>query len=55
MIDYINLATEKIAYYTDVLAQREAERAAYVKMIRVEWAQRNGNDSGFDPYVACED
>lgn len=53
MTDYINLATEKTAYYEDMSVEREAERVAKVEMIRVEWAQRNGNDSGFDPYADC--
>lgn len=22
---------------------------------RIEWAQRNGNDSGFDPYADCDE
>ena len=28
----------------------EAQRAE-AELARIEWAQRNGNDSGFDPYA----
>ena len=28
----------------------EAQRAI-AELARIEWAQRNGNDSGFDPYA----
>ncbi len=31
-----------------VIAKKEAEEVQ--EDIRREWAQRNGNDSGFDPY-----
>lgn len=51
MIDYINLKAEKTSYYADMFVEREAERIAKTEVARIQWAQRNGNDSGFDPYA----
>lgn len=45
---------ERAAYCEDVAAQREADRIAAIEVDRSNWAQRNGNDSGFDPYAGCE-
>jgi len=45
---------ERAAYREDVAAQREADRIAAIEADRFNWAQRNGNDSGFDPYAGCE-
>lgn len=41
---------ERAAYREDVAAQREEERMEALEETRRQWAQRNGNDSGFDPY-----
>ena len=38
----------------DQARELENERAAINEMIRREWAQINGNDSGFDPYADNE-
>jgi hypothetical protein len=46
--------TECAAYREDVATQREADRIAAIEADRFNWAQRNGNDSGFDPYAGCE-
>lgn len=48
------MTTEKAAYYADMAAEREADRLAMVEAQRLQWAQRNGNDSGFDRYANCE-
>ena len=45
---------ERVAYREDVASQREADRIAAIEADRFNWAQRNGNDSGFDPYAGCE-
>ena len=37
-------------YKEDMAAIAEKERMEAVENERREWAQRNGNDSGFDPY-----
>ena len=49
-----DMKTETKNYYSDKAQQtvdREYERN---EIARREWAQRNGNDSGFDPYAYCE-
>lgn len=46
---------ERAAYREDIAAQREEERITDLEANRINWAQRNGNDSGFDPYAGCED
>lgn len=43
-------ATEWANYREDMVSEREAERAALEDAARREWAQANGNDSGYDPY-----
>ena len=45
---------EGAAYREDVASQCEADRIAAIEADRFNWAQRNGNDSGFDPYAGCE-
>ena len=45
---------ERAAYSEDVASQREADRIAAIEDDRFNWAQRNGNDSGFDSYAGCE-
>ena len=39
---------EDMAHYAYEAQRAESELA------RIEWAQRNGNDSGFDPYAYCD-
>ena len=46
--------TERAAYRADIAAQREEDRIAAIEVDRINWAQRNGNNSGFDPYAGCE-
>ena len=48
----MNKADKKIAaeYKEDMAAIAEAERREAQEEERRQWAQRNGNDSGFDPY-----
>ena len=49
--DTYDMAAEAIAIREDTAqAAYEAQRAV-AEMARIEWAQRNGNDSGFDPYA----
>ena len=45
---------ERAAYSEDVASKREADRIAAIEADRFNWAQRNGNDSGFDLYAGCE-
>ena len=45
---------ECVAYREDVAAQREADRIAAIEADRLNWAQRNGMNSGFDSYAGCE-
>jgi DNA-binding GntR family transcriptional regulator len=42
------------AYLEDAAAEKAAEQASKAEAARIDWAQRNGNDSGFDPYAGCE-
>jgi hypothetical protein len=37
-------------YKEDIAAIAEQARIEFEENIRREWAQANGNDSGFDPY-----
>ena len=48
----MNKADKKIAaeYKEDMAIIAEAERREAQEEERRQWAQRNGNDSGFDPY-----
>ena len=46
-----NHKTERTAYIEDMKQQQEDNRTAAAEQARREWAQRNGNDSGFDPYA----
>jgi len=46
---------EAAAYRQDLQQQREAHRIAQAEANRRAWAQRNGNDSGFDPYADIQD
>ncbi len=41
---------ELIDYKNDISAEKEKARFELQEAIRREWAQVNGNDSGFDPY-----
>jgi hypothetical protein len=45
---------ERVAYRDDIAAKREEDRIAALEADRFNWIQRNGNDSGFDPYAGCE-
>ena len=45
---------EAKAYYEDLRQQSEQERLEQVQQARNAWAQRHGNDSGFDPYAGLE-
>lgn len=45
---------ERAAHREDVAAQREADRIEAIEADRINWAQRHGNDSGFDPYAGRE-
>ena len=42
---------EAQAYREDMAQQREDARIAQAEEARINWAQRHGNDSGFDPYA----
>lgn len=44
-------AVEAKAYNEDMQQQRENDRAALAEQRLVEWAQRQGNSSGFDRYA----
>ena len=37
-------------YKEDIAAIKEQANFEFKEIIRREWAQSNGNDSGFDPY-----
>lgn len=52
--EIIDTKEEKVAYFADMAAERDAERRCFAEAARRDWAQRNGNDSGFDPYAGCE-
>lgn len=39
------------AYLEDMAQQREDARIAQAEEVRINWAQRHGNDSGFDRYA----
>ena len=51
MIEKHDMKTEEKNYREDLAAIREAERVEIQEMVRREWAQKNGNDSGYDPYA----
>lgn len=53
-MDYepFNYKAEQAAYREDVAAMREEARIVALEEERIQWAQNNGNDSGFDPYWA---
>lgn len=44
-------AKEAANYREDMAQESEERRVAVAEDRRREWAQRNGNDSGFDPYA----
>lgn len=46
---------ELTEYKEDMVAIAEKTRFGAEENIRREWAQVNGNDSGFDPYWNLED
>ena len=46
----IDVKAEAKAYYEDKAAEAEVARIEAAEEARRNWAQRNGNDSGFDPY-----
>lgn len=46
----VNMKAEAKAYYEDMAAAKEAARIEAAEAARISWAQRYGNDSGFDPY-----
>ena len=43
---------EQAAYREDIADMREEARIAVIEEERIQWAQRHGNDAGFDPYWA---
>ena len=53
-IEYINEKQEFKNYIEDMKAEKEIERLEREEIRRREWAQQNGNDSGYDPYCDCE-
>jgi hypothetical protein len=46
--------TEAANYQADVKQRKEDQRAEQAEQQRRTWAQRNGNDSGFDHYAQYE-
>ena len=46
--------TEAANYLEDMKQLKEDQRAEQAENQRRAWAQRNGNDSGFDPYAQFE-
>ena len=46
--------TEAVNYRQDMQQRQEDQRADQIEEQRRAWAQRNGNDSGFDPYAQFE-
>ena len=46
--------TEAANYREDMQQLKEDQRAEQAENQRRAWAQRNGNDSGFDPYAQFE-
>jgi hypothetical protein len=46
--------TEAASYLEDMEQLKEDQRADQAEQQRRTWAQRNGNDSGFDSYAQYE-
>lgn len=46
--------TEAANYLEDMQQLKEDQRADQIEEQRRAWAQRHGNDSGFDPYAQFE-
>ena len=49
-----DMKAEKKAYREDMAHEAEMERLARLEWARISYAQKYGNDSGFDPYADCE-
>ena len=52
-MDYeeFDMTAEAKAYREDMAHEAYKAQRAEAELARIEWAQRNGNDSGFDPYA----
>lgn len=49
--DTYDMIAEAKAYCEDMAHEAYKAQRAEAELARIEWAQRNGNDSGFDPYA----
>jgi hypothetical protein len=49
--DTYDIKAEAKAIRDDLEHEAYQARRAEAELARIEWAQRNGNDSGFDPYA----
>lgn len=49
--DTYDMSAEAKAIIEDVAHEAYQAQRAEAELARIEWAQRNGNDSGFDSYA----